>query len=132
MRHGDGFFGAGSTTTARFAEQVPIARQTLEDAGRDANTFRIAKRVYISIDDNVERARQRASDGLERFYAGTGLRNIVDVAVYGRPSVCVEGVRKVVEAGAELVLFTPFFDKGDQLERLAHEVIPQFEKVGVR
>ena len=132
VRHGDGFFGAGSTTTARFAEQVPIVRQALEDAGRDPDTFRIAKRVYISIDDNVERARQRTSDGLERLYAGTGLRNIIDVAVYGPPSACVEGVRKVVEAGAELVLFTPFFDKGDQLERLAHDVIPQFEKVGVR
>ena len=27
VRHGDGFFGAGSTTTAQFAQQVPLVRR---------------------------------------------------------------------------------------------------------
>jgi hypothetical protein len=30
----------------------------------------------------------------------------------------------VAEAGAELILFTPFSDEAEQMERLAAEVIP--------
>src|SRR6266511_5840637 len=50
VRHGDGFFGAGSSTTTQFAEQVPIVRQALAEAGRDTAGFGIAKRVYIAVD----------------------------------------------------------------------------------
>src|SRR5580692_1388800 len=34
VRLGDGFFGAGSTPTARFAEQVAVVRAALAEAGR--------------------------------------------------------------------------------------------------
>jgi hypothetical protein len=54
------------------------------------------------------------------------LHDIVDVAVYGPPSACVAGVREVVDAGAQHILFTPFYDAGDQMERLAREVMPAF------
>jgi hypothetical protein len=37
----------------------------------------------------------------------------------------VEGVRQVAEAGAELILFTTFFDEVEQMERLAAEVMPK-------
>jgi probable F420-dependent oxidoreductase len=126
VRYGDGFFGAGSTTTARFAQQVPIVRQALEESGRDPAAFQIAKRVYIAVDDDADRARKRVSDGLHRLYSSFGLRDIVDVAVYGPPSACVAGVREVVDAGAQHILFTPFYDAGDQMERLAREVMPAF------
>jgi hypothetical protein len=36
--------------------------------------------------------------------------------------------QEVVDAGAELVLFTPFFDDdASQMERLAHDVIPRID-----
>src|SRR5207248_7970249 len=69
VRYGDGFFGAGSTTTAQFAQQVPIVRAALAEQGRDPATFQIAKRVYIDVDDDAERSRQRVADGLHRIYA---------------------------------------------------------------
>jgi probable F420-dependent oxidoreductase len=123
-RYGDGFFGAGSTTTARFAEQVPIVREALAEAGRDPASFRFAKRIYIAVDDDAERARQRVADRLQRLYAQLGLSGMEAVAVFGPPDACVEGVRAVAEAGAELILFTPFSDEAEQMERLAAEVIP--------
>src|SRR5215469_15574137 len=42
VRMGDGFFGAGSSTTGKFAEQVQIVRRTLAEAGRAADSFPIA------------------------------------------------------------------------------------------
>jgi hypothetical protein len=34
-------------------------------------------------------------------------------------------VREVADAGAELILLNPLFDEGEQMERLAAEVVPQ-------
>jgi alkanesulfonate monooxygenase SsuD/methylene tetrahydromethanopterin reductase-like flavin-dependent oxidoreductase (luciferase family) len=57
-------------------------------------------------------------DGLQQVYAGFNLPHIEDVGVHGTPDDCVRGVRDVISAGAELVLFTPFFDDdGRQMER---------------
>jgi probable F420-dependent oxidoreductase len=126
VRYGNGFFGAGSSTTAQFAQLVTELRRLLADAGRDPKTYGIAKRVYIAVDADPARARARVVDGLHQVYAGFDLPHIEDVAVYGRPDDCVRGLREVVDAGAELVLFTPFFDDdGSQMDNLANSVIPQ-------
>ncbi|MBO0707159.1 MAG: LLM class flavin-dependent oxidoreductase, partial [Candidatus Dormibacteraeota bacterium] len=127
-RLADGFFGAGSTTTARFAEQVPIVRSALQEAGRDAGQFGIAKRVYIGVDDDPSRARERVEQGLHRIYAGAPIPNLMDVPVSGTPAECVEGVRQVIDAGAERILFTVLPpDEQEQMERLAADVIPHLE-----
>jgi probable F420-dependent oxidoreductase len=124
VRHGDGFFGAGSTTTARFAEQVVLVREAIHAAGRDPSSFRIAKRVYIAVDDDAERARRRVAASLVELYGDFG-RSLEPVAITGSPDFCAQGVQEVVEAGAELILFTPFFDEDEQMERLAAEVVPE-------
>jgi probable F420-dependent oxidoreductase len=124
-RLGDGFFGAGSSTTAQFAEQVRVVRAALAGQGRDPAGFRIAKRVYVVVDDDVERARRRAAAGLERIYGRGGLEAW---AVFGPPDACVRGLREVADAGAELIQLNPFFDPAEQLEqleRLAAEVLPE-------
>jgi alkanesulfonate monooxygenase SsuD/methylene tetrahydromethanopterin reductase-like flavin-dependent oxidoreductase (luciferase family) len=41
----DGFFGAGSSTTAQFAEQVRVVRDALAENSGDPASFPIAKRV---------------------------------------------------------------------------------------
>jgi hypothetical protein len=40
--YGDGFFGAGSMTTTRFAAHVAIVREPLAEAGWNPSGFRIA------------------------------------------------------------------------------------------
>ena len=125
VRYGDGFFGAGSSTTEQFAQQVLIVRQALAEAGRDPASFPIAKRVYIVVDDDAERARQQVSDGLHKIYAHFNLPNIEAVAVSGPPDACVEGVRAVADTGAELILFSLLADEAEQMERLAAEVMPK-------
>jgi probable F420-dependent oxidoreductase len=125
VAHGDGFFGAGSTTTEQFARQVQIVREELERQGRDPARFPIAKRVYLTVDDDAERARQRMAAALECLYGFFGLRDMTPVSVLGPPDACVRGLRDVADAGAELILLNPLFDEAAQLERLAAEVMPQ-------
>jgi alkanesulfonate monooxygenase SsuD/methylene tetrahydromethanopterin reductase-like flavin-dependent oxidoreductase (luciferase family) len=124
VRLGDGFFGAGSATTERFAEQVRIIREALAEAGRPAADFPIAKRVYVAVDDDAGRARERMNAALTRLY-GQRVETIEAAAVAGTPADCVRELRLVAEAGAELILFTALFDQAEHAERLAAEVIPE-------
>jgi alkanesulfonate monooxygenase SsuD/methylene tetrahydromethanopterin reductase-like flavin-dependent oxidoreductase (luciferase family) len=125
VRHGDGFFGAGSSATAQFAQQLPIVRLAVATAVRDATGFAIAKRVYIAIDDDAGRARQRIVESLHRLYSYFGLSSLEAVAVYGLPDACVRGLPEVAHAGADLILLNPLFDEAAQTERLVAEVVPK-------
>jgi alkanesulfonate monooxygenase SsuD/methylene tetrahydromethanopterin reductase-like flavin-dependent oxidoreductase (luciferase family) len=50
VRLGDGWVGAGSSTSAQFAAQARELDELLEEAGRDPAEFPVAKRVYLAID----------------------------------------------------------------------------------
>ncbi|HEY6791062.1 MAG TPA: LLM class flavin-dependent oxidoreductase [Trebonia sp.] len=121
VRLGDGFFGAGSSTTSAFKEQVALVRDEAARQGKAG--FPIAKRVYIAVDDDAARARERLNAGLARVY-GRRVAAVEAAGIAGTPDNCVTGVREVVEAGAGMVLFTAVDDLLGQAERIAAEVIP--------
>jgi alkanesulfonate monooxygenase SsuD/methylene tetrahydromethanopterin reductase-like flavin-dependent oxidoreductase (luciferase family) len=124
----DAFFGAGSSTTAAFASQVAVVRDVLAADGRSAGfgpgEFPIAKRVYIGIDQSDgARARERMNAALSDMY-GQRIPAIEAAAVTGTPAECAAGVRAVMDAGAELILFTPLWELTEHMERVAAEIIP--------
>jgi alkanesulfonate monooxygenase SsuD/methylene tetrahydromethanopterin reductase-like flavin-dependent oxidoreductase (luciferase family) len=124
----DGFFGAGSSTTEAFAAQVSVVRDALAAAGRaqgfGPGEFPVAKRIYIGVDPaDSERARSRTNAALEAMY-GQRVPSIEAAAVTGTVAECVDGVRAVIDAGAELILFTPLFEVAEQMELVAAELIP--------
>jgi alkanesulfonate monooxygenase SsuD/methylene tetrahydromethanopterin reductase-like flavin-dependent oxidoreductase (luciferase family) len=122
VRHADGFMGAGSQTTTQFAEQVKVVREELSAQGREPGTFRIGKRVYVHVEDDEGRARQRLEDALARHYGRGGWSENIAA---GPPEVCVAGIRTVIDSGAELIMLNTLVDDAQQLERLAAEVIPE-------
>jgi alkanesulfonate monooxygenase SsuD/methylene tetrahydromethanopterin reductase-like flavin-dependent oxidoreductase (luciferase family) len=127
VRHGNAFLGAGSSTTAKFAEAVKTVRHELAEQGKDAAQFPIGKRVYLMIDDDPAKARDRVLDGLHRIYGR--MPGIDDVPVSGTVADVVAGLRDVIDAGAETILLNPVggdvAEDREQMERLAAEVIPQ-------
>ncbi|WP_375487529.1 LLM class flavin-dependent oxidoreductase [uncultured Mycobacterium sp.] len=127
VRHGDAFIGAGSSTTANFAAAVKTLRRELAEQGKDPGRFAIGKRVYLMVDDDAGRARERVLAGLRRIY-GT-MPGVEDVPVSGTPDDVAAGLREVIDAGAQMILLNPVGDDvgqdRDQMERLAAEVIPQ-------
>jgi alkanesulfonate monooxygenase SsuD/methylene tetrahydromethanopterin reductase-like flavin-dependent oxidoreductase (luciferase family) len=124
VRMGHGFFGAGGSTTARFAELAGEARRALAEAGRPAAGFPIAKRVYIAVDEDGGRARDRMNAALEATY-GRRVPAMEAATVAGTAADCVRELREVAEAGAELILCTALFDQAEQMDRLAAGVLPQ-------
>jgi probable F420-dependent oxidoreductase len=123
VRLGDGFFGAGSTPTVKFAGQVQIVREALAETGRPTADFPIAKRVYVAVGEDAAGARERINAALERLY-GHRSPDIEAAAVAGTPAGCARELREVAEAGAELILFTTLFEPAEQAERLAATVLP--------
>ena len=124
VRLGDGFFGAGSSPTARFAEQVKVVREALAEAGRPPESFPIAKRVYVAVDRDAGRARERMNAALAQLY-GRRVEAIEAAAVAGPADDCIRELRQVAEAGAELILCTALFEQSEQMEQLAAAVIPE-------
>lgn len=127
VRHGDSFLGAGSSTTEAFSGAVTLVRRQLHEQRKDPAHFTIGKRVYLMIDDDAKRARERVLAGLHRIYGK--MPGIESVSVSGPPDDVTRGLREVVEAGAEYLLLNPvgidIAENREQMERLAAEVIPR-------
>lgn len=124
VTYGDGFFGAGSTPTAKFVDQVKLVRTKLAAAGRKSEHFPIAKRAYVAIDGDPRRARERINAELRALY-GHLPADIEAAAIAGTVDDVVRDLQHVIEAGAELILFTPLYDQPAHAELIASEVIPR-------
>jgi alkanesulfonate monooxygenase SsuD/methylene tetrahydromethanopterin reductase-like flavin-dependent oxidoreductase (luciferase family) len=129
VRLGNAFLGAGSSTTEAFVGAVATIRRELDEQRRDPSQFTIGKRVYLMIDDDAGRARDRVLAGLHRIYGE--MPGIESVPVSGTPSDVVRGLRAVIDAGAEMILLNPVgasvAEDREQMERLAAEVLPQLQ-----
>lgn len=118
---GDGFIGAGAASLDEFRAVVGMLREALERAGRDPARFPIAKRLYVAVDEDEDRAGRRVEEWFGRFYRDASLA--ARVAVWGPPAKCREAVETVVAAGAGLVIVNPVYEEEEQFERLVAEAL---------
>ncbi len=123
VRHGDGWMGAGSSSTADFVKQSAMLRRLLEEAKRDPATFPMSKRVYLALDDNRERAERRLREWFGERYKNADMAP--RVSIWGGVSECVDKLAELVRAGAQHFLLNPVFDEMEHLEKLAAEVMPR-------
>ena len=121
-RLGQGFVGAGSSSTGEFREQVTLLRRLLLDERRDPEAFAIAKRLYVLMDPNRERGRARLRTWFAAHYGDGSLAD--RVALVGSSAACVEAVHEIQAAGARLVILNFVFDEKEHLEQAVKEVIP--------
>ena len=120
--HGDGWIGLGFTTAAQFGDHVEILRRRMDETGRDPATFVVSKRVYVAVDDDETRAERRLRGWFDARDGRAGLGS--QVSVRGSAEQCVEGLQRVVDSGAQMLMLNQVFDHMEQLERLANDVVP--------
>lgn len=106
---GDGFIGAGSSPMATF----------LEDIKKLPPDFPKAKRLYLAFGDNLPRLRE----WFGAFYHKPELAD--QVAVWGSVEHLTGEIKRLQDAGVSHLLLNPVFDEEDQMERLAHDLIPR-------
>ena len=106
---------------------MKTVRHELAEQRKDPAKFRIGKRVYLMIDDEPAKARERVLAGLHRIYGA--MPGIESVPVSGTSDDVAAGLREVIDAGAQTILLNPVgrdvAEDREQMERLAAEVIPQ-------
>jgi probable F420-dependent oxidoreductase len=108
VRVADGWMGAGASDAAVFAEQLATVRRLLEEEGRDPATFALSKRVYVSVDEDVERARARAADA-----------GLATSAIAGRPEEVHARVEELLALGLDHLLLDPVAEHVQHVEALA-------------
>jgi alkanesulfonate monooxygenase SsuD/methylene tetrahydromethanopterin reductase-like flavin-dependent oxidoreductase (luciferase family) len=121
-RLGQGFVGAGSSSTGEFREQVTLLRRFLIQERRDPEAFAIAKRLYVLLDPNRERGLGRLRTWFAAHYGDGSLAD--RVALVGNSKACVDEVRELRTAGARLVILNFVFDEQEHLEEAAKDIIP--------
>jgi alkanesulfonate monooxygenase SsuD/methylene tetrahydromethanopterin reductase-like flavin-dependent oxidoreductase (luciferase family) len=122
VQHGDGFMGAGSSSTEDFMTQYGILQRCLEQAKRDLGTFAISKRVYLAVDNHRDRAERRLREWFSTRYKNAEMAS--RVAIWGSRGECLDKLGALVKAGAQHLMLNPVFDEMEHLELLAQDVVP--------
>jgi len=122
VRHGDGWMGAGSSSSDDFVHQIEVLRRLLDGARRDPESFSISKRVYIAIDDHKQRAESRLREWFALRYKNAEMAS--RVSIFGGRAECVERLGELTKAGARHLMLNPVFDEIEHLEVLARDIIP--------
>jgi probable F420-dependent oxidoreductase len=122
-RLGNGWMGAGSSSSADFVKQAELLRGFLDEAKRDPKEFTVSKRVYLAIDDDRARAEQRLRDWFGMRYKNADMAS--RVSIWGSRAECIDKLGELIGAGAQHLLLNPVFDEMEHLELLASDVIPK-------
>jgi probable F420-dependent oxidoreductase len=122
VRHGDGWMGAGVSSSADFIQQLDLVKRFLDEARRDPATFPISKRVYLAVDNDRDRAERRLREwfGLRYKNADWASR----VSIWGSRAECIDKLGELVRAGAQHLMLNPVFDDMEYLELLSQDVVP--------
>jgi alkanesulfonate monooxygenase SsuD/methylene tetrahydromethanopterin reductase-like flavin-dependent oxidoreductase (luciferase family) len=116
----DGWMGSGGSSIAEFARSVPLLRDALAQAGRDAAGYPISKRVFMAVDERPERARAELLRWFTEVYRnppGTDASGI-----HGTPEQVRERLEEVIAMGANHLLLNPVSRHAEQVEALAEVV----------
>lgn len=113
----DGWMGSGGSSSAAFAQSVPLVRAALEKAGRDPMSFPISKRVFMSVHERAEVAQAEVHRWFSVVYHNPNLTQ--EGGVYGTPAQVREQLEELVSRGANHLLLNPVTRYSEQVEALA-------------
>jgi probable F420-dependent oxidoreductase len=122
VRYGNGWMGAGSSSSDAFIHESAMIRRFLDERKHDPASFGVAKRVYLAVDNDKARGERRIREWFARRYKNADLGP--RVCVWGDAAECTEKIREIVRAGAEHIVFNPMFDEMEHLEICAKEIMP--------
>ena len=117
---GDGWMGAGGSTTASFGQAVPLLRAALAEAGRDLASFPISKRVFLSVHRDPAVARAEVQRWFSEVYRNPG--GATASGVFGTPEQVRDQLENLAALGASHLLLNPVTRYAEQVEALAEIV----------
>jgi alkanesulfonate monooxygenase SsuD/methylene tetrahydromethanopterin reductase-like flavin-dependent oxidoreductase (luciferase family) len=124
VRFGDGWMGAGSTDLSEFFVELARMQLLLAESGRDASSFPLSKRVYVSINEDEAAARGAIEAMMHDFY-GISEPTADAWAVYGSPGRVLDTLQRMRDAGLTHMLLHPAPVDMRHLELIATQIAPQ-------
>ena len=122
VKYGNGWMGAGSSSSGAFVRESAMISRFLDEANRDPATFGCGKRVYLAVDNDRVRGEKRIREWFSRRYKNADLGP--RVSIWGSSAECTEKIQEIVRAGAQHIVFNPMFDEMEHLEICAQEIMP--------
>lgn len=109
----------------RYARSVTTVREEAASIGRDLDGFEWYAHVFVSLDDDTERARAAAAGFLGGTYRSDFDAMVDRVACAGNPAQVLERIRAFADAGVEHFVFVPCTGPQETARRLLTEILPQ-------
>jgi probable F420-dependent oxidoreductase len=122
VKYGNGWMGAGSSSSNAFIRESAMIRRFLDEAKRDPAMFGYGKRVYLAVDNDKARAEKRIREWFQIRYKNADLGP--RVSIWGSAAECTEKIQEIVRAGAQHIVFNPMFDEMEHLDICAKEIMP--------
>ena len=121
----DGWIGGPFTPPEDFRASWTIVQEHARAFGRDPSALEAGKLVYVSVDDDKERALATLTPFIRDYYGPT--MDIAKHGVYGPPGEVVERLRAFADAGVTMfMLGVPTLDIG-HIKRVATDVMPKLK-----
>ena len=119
----DGWIAGSGGTPEAMKETWQMIAQFAKEAGRNPDTLDAAKLLYMNVDDDKDRARERLEPFIRGYY---GERFDVDrFCVFGPPQECAQGIQRYLDAGIKTIALGLPWPDVRLLERVANEVVPK-------
>lgn len=112
-------------TPESFARSWAKIHQFAEEIGRDPSTLTNASQLPICIAPSFEEADKKVRAFLADYFdMAEWSESTPDSAIRGTPEQCAEQIREHIEVGEQHIVFVPYNYEMEQLDRVAHEVLP--------
>jgi alkanesulfonate monooxygenase SsuD/methylene tetrahydromethanopterin reductase-like flavin-dependent oxidoreductase (luciferase family) len=118
----DGWMGAGSASIVDYIDQQTIMRGILAEKGIAPGAFPISKRVYMAVDSDRERARERMRTWVGQYYGNPEVASAW--AVTGTVEDVATVLTRLRVGGATHIMLHPPFDHEEQMEIIAKDLAP--------
>lgn len=124
-RHGDGwltYFYTAETFRATWAK----IRGFAEEQGRNPAELRNISQLPICVAPSYEEADRRVKEFIGRYFdVAPWSESTPESAIRGTPAQCAEQLGAHLDAGEEHIVLIPSEYRTDQLEVIAHDVLPR-------
>jgi len=117
LKYGDGWTGAGSSSSADFPAKVALVQSLLAADGRTQTEFPISKRVYLVIDDDEHRGLRRMQEWAASYYGNAEVAE--RAGVWGSASKIQEKLAEWSELGVDEFVLNPVVEVESTMEQLA-------------
>jgi alkanesulfonate monooxygenase len=129
-RYGDGWLTYFYTPDSFRIAWAKI-RSFAGEAGRDPGALRNVSQLPICVAPSFEEADRRIRDFIGRYFdVAPWSQSTPDSAIRGTPAQCAEQLAAHLDAGVQHIVLVPDGYRQDQLEVIAHEVLPRLRSSG--